>query len=160
MRGLNAPPRSSAAPAGLAIRAAASVCSGVSTAHGPAMRVKVSGPIGTPADRKTERLRWCSRLTSLYGEEIRTTSADAGQPGEVQRRVEALDVADRPDDRAVHAAADERRAARFLHDADHVVDLGGARVRGHHDNHLTRPLHPPGGVYAARNPFRVAMSRA
>ena len=35
VRGLNAPPRSNDAPAAFAIFAAAIVCSGVSTAHGP-----------------------------------------------------------------------------------------------------------------------------
>ena len=47
VRGLYAPPRSSVAPAAWAICAASSVCSGVSTAQGPAIRVNVSGPIGT-----------------------------------------------------------------------------------------------------------------
>src|ERR1700722_6332864 len=56
------------------------VCSGVSTAHGPAITVSVSGPIGTPATRMTERSRRCSLLTSLYGTEIRTTSATPGSP--------------------------------------------------------------------------------
>ena len=55
MRGLKAPPRSSDAPAALAIRAAVSVCSGVSTAHGPAITVSVSGPIGTPPTLITDR---------------------------------------------------------------------------------------------------------
>ena len=75
-----APPRSSDAPAARAISAAAIVCSAVSTAHGPAMTVSVSGPIGTPPTLMTERSRWCSRLTSLYGEEIRTTSLTPGMP--------------------------------------------------------------------------------
>src|SRR5580693_8441411 len=56
------------------------VCSGVSTAHGPAITVSVSGPIGTPATRMTERICRCSLLTSLYGTEIRTTSATPGSP--------------------------------------------------------------------------------
>jgi hypothetical protein len=77
---LNAPPRSSDAPAARAIRAAARVCSGVSTAHGPAITVSVSGPIGTPATRMTERSRRCSLLTSLYGTEMRTTSATPARP--------------------------------------------------------------------------------
>ena len=55
VRGLNAPPRSSDAPAARAIRAAIRVCSGVSTAHGPAITVRVSGPIGTPPTWTTER---------------------------------------------------------------------------------------------------------
>jgi hypothetical protein len=77
---LYAPPRSSDAPAARAISAAASVCPAVSTAHGPAMTVSVSGPIGTPATLITERSRWCSRLTSLYGAVIRTTSLTPGMP--------------------------------------------------------------------------------
>ena len=65
VRGLNAPPRSSDAPAALAIRAAVRVCSGLSTAHGPAITVIVSGPMGTPPTSTTVRCGWCSRLTSL-----------------------------------------------------------------------------------------------
>ncbi len=47
VRGLKAPPRSSVAPAALAISAASWVWVAVSTAQGPAMNVNVSGPIGT-----------------------------------------------------------------------------------------------------------------
>jgi hypothetical protein len=47
VRGLNAPPRSRVAPAAWAIRAASTVCRLFSTAQGPAISVKVSGPIGT-----------------------------------------------------------------------------------------------------------------
>ena len=47
VRGMNAPPRSRVAPAPLAICAASSIWSRLSTAHGPPMKVKVSGPIGT-----------------------------------------------------------------------------------------------------------------
>ena len=137
---MNAPPRSSDAPAARAIRAAARVCSGVSTAHGPAITVSVSGPIGTPATRMTERSRRCSRLTSLYGTEIRTTSATPRQPGQVQGRGEPLDVAAQPDDRPRLAAADERLAARVAHHAHHMVHIGRGGVRGHHHNHLPSPL--------------------
>ena len=83
MRGLYAPPRSSVAPARWAIRAASSVCSGVSTAQGPAMRVKVSGPIGTPPTRMVlcraaPPVFWAD--TSLYGAVIRIVSATPGSP--------------------------------------------------------------------------------
>ena len=56
--------------------AASSVCSGVSTAHGPAARVKVSGPMGTRASptKIVDISGWFWRLTSLYGEEMRITS--------------------------------------------------------------------------------------
>ena len=63
VRGLKAPPRSSVAPAPRAISAASIVCSADSTAHGPAMKVNVSGPIGTrwPArpTQIVERSGWC-----------------------------------------------------------------------------------------------------
>ena len=79
---MNAPPRSSVAPAALAISAASRVCWADSTAHGPAMKVKVSGPIGTSwPGRPTwtvERSGWCWRLTSLKGSEIRWTSWTPG----------------------------------------------------------------------------------
>ena len=68
VRGLNAPPRSSVAPAACAICAASRVWLGVSTAQGPAMKVNVSGPIGTwrPVPTQTvDRSGWCCRLTSL-----------------------------------------------------------------------------------------------
>ncbi len=79
VRGLYAPPRSSVAPAALAISAAARVCSAVSTAHGPAISVNVSGPIGTLPTVTVEVAGWCSRLTSLYGAVIRTTSSTPGR---------------------------------------------------------------------------------
>ena len=65
VRGLKAPPRSNAAPAAFAMWAAAIVCSAVSTAHGPAIRVNVSAPIGTPPTLTVEVSGWFSRLTSL-----------------------------------------------------------------------------------------------
>jgi hypothetical protein len=55
----------------LAIRAAAIVCSGVSTAHGPAIRVNVSGPMGTPPTVTVEVCGWFSRLTSLLSPHAR-----------------------------------------------------------------------------------------
>ncbi len=62
--------------------AACAVWSALSTAHGPAMKVNVPGPIGTRCPSRptqtTERSGWCSRLTSLYGTEIRCTSATPG----------------------------------------------------------------------------------
>jgi hypothetical protein len=57
-------------------------------------------------------------------------------------------VAREPDDRGGPAPADERLAAGLLHHAHHVVDIGGARIRGHHDNHLT----PPSARLAAAMP--------
>src|SRR3954451_17299914 len=68
------------APVRFAIRADSSVCSGVSTAHGPAMKVKVSGPIGTPPTRIVVRLSWFCAETSLYGAVMRIVSATPGSP--------------------------------------------------------------------------------
>ena len=58
------------APAALAISAASSVCWAVSTAHGPAMKVNVSGPIGDLVALAARRARssargGAGRLTSL-----------------------------------------------------------------------------------------------
>ncbi len=57
------------APADLAIRAASRVCSADSTAHGPAMKVNESGPIGTwlptGPTQTVDRSGWGWRLTSL-----------------------------------------------------------------------------------------------
>jgi len=58
----------------LAIRAAARVCSAVSTAQGPAIRVNVSGPIGTPPTRTVVRRAWFCADTSLYGAVMRMVS--------------------------------------------------------------------------------------
>ena len=66
------------APAALAISAASRVCCGVSTAHGPAISVKVSGPIGTPRTSTVDICGWWMRLTSLYGADTRITSATPG----------------------------------------------------------------------------------
>ena len=99
VRGLYAPPRSSVAPARRACSAAASVCSADSTAHGPAISVNVSGPTGTPPTEIVLVRTWFSRLTSLYGAVIRTTSADARQQADVDG-LQHVVVADHADDGA------------------------------------------------------------
>ena len=100
-----------------------SVCSGVSTAHGPAIRVKVSGPIGTPPTRTVLRLVWLSADTSLYGAVIRLVSATPVRPDDVDGLQHRL-LADHADDRAGDAAADEGLAAVHLDLGDHRVDVG------------------------------------
>ena len=70
VRGLKAPPRRIVAPGGLRhprrLERSARL---VSTAHGPAMNVNESGPIGTAEPvgptQTVERWAWCWRLTSL-----------------------------------------------------------------------------------------------
>ena len=62
------------------MRADSRVCSAVSTAQGPAMRVNVSGPIGTPPTRTVVRLAWFCAETSLYGAVMRMVSATPGSP--------------------------------------------------------------------------------
>ena len=90
------------------------------------MSVKVSGPDRDPPTGlptwTVVMSGWCSRLTSLYGVETRTTSATPG----IACRLSAwncVDVADQADDGAAHAAADERRAAGGLDPRDDRVDL-------------------------------------
>ncbi len=64
----------------MAISAASRVCCGVSTAHGPAIKVNVSGPIGTPRTSTVDICGWLIRLTSLYGADTRITSATPAMP--------------------------------------------------------------------------------
>ena len=133
---MNAPPRSMVAPAACAIRAAASVCSGVSTAHGPAISVTVPGPIGTPRACTTERSGWCSRLTSLYSVDTRVTCATPGIPAR-SSDANASTSPTRPMITRLHAPAHERLAARGLdarHDGLHVACC---HTRLHDDDHGT-----------------------
>ena len=53
---MKAPPRSMWPPASLTSRAAASICSGVSTEHGPAMSAKCPPPILAPLTSMTVSL--------------------------------------------------------------------------------------------------------
>ena len=103
VRGLKAPPRSSVAPAALAISAASRVCWAVSTAHGPAMKVKVSGPIATwlPTGPTwtVERSGVVLAADQLVGVGDPVDVLDPGHAAQVEA-VEGLDVADEADDRA------------------------------------------------------------
>ncbi len=79
MRGLYAPPRRKRAPASRTARAAASVCSRVSTAHGPAITPNVPPPMrdGFPSGPGSDTTVSCgcvSRDTSFHGLEIATAS--------------------------------------------------------------------------------------
>src|SRR4051812_27036619 len=82
VRGLNAPPRSIAAPPACTARATPSVCSRVSTVHGPAISVKVAPPPTVrPAMSKVDGSWWLSSLeASLYGREIGTTRSTPLMP--------------------------------------------------------------------------------
>src|SRR5215210_3761200 len=82
VRGLNAPPRSMAAPAALTARATSSVCSRDSTVHGPAIRQKVRPPpTRRPATSSVVGSWWLSSLeASLYGREIGTTRSTPLMP--------------------------------------------------------------------------------
>ena len=66
MRGLNAPPRISRAPAASTPSAAAAICGGVSTEHGPAMTCTALPPIGMPATSTIVFALCHSRATILY----------------------------------------------------------------------------------------------
>jgi hypothetical protein len=65
--GLKTSPRITVAPASFAARTADIVCSSFSTAHGPAISVNESRPIGTVPILTTVVSGWRSRDTILYG---------------------------------------------------------------------------------------------
>src|SRR5512143_2149585 len=67
-RGLNAPPRSTVAPASRTRRAVSTICRSVSTEHGPAITTTSSPPTVTPPGRRTSVPSGCqSRETCRYG---------------------------------------------------------------------------------------------
>src|SRR6478752_3094331 len=74
LRGLNAPPRSTFAPARRTAVAAAITCCSLSSEQGPAMTTTSSPPMRTSPTTTTVGSDLNVRLASLYGEEIRTTS--------------------------------------------------------------------------------------
>ena len=74
LRGLNAPPRSTLAPARLTAAAVVSTCSSDSAEHGPAMTITSSPPIRTSPIVMTVFSGLNVRLASLYGSLMRSTS--------------------------------------------------------------------------------------
>src|SRR3954464_2969735 len=82
VRGLNAPPRSMAAPAAWTVRATSSVCSRDSTVHGPAIRQNVRlPPTVRPSTWNFVGSWWASSDdASLYGREIGTTRSTPDIP--------------------------------------------------------------------------------
>src|SRR3954447_10617598 len=88
VRGLNAPPRSMEAPPALTTRATSSVCSRVSTVHGPAIRQNVvPPPTVRPSMRRTVGSWWASSEdASLYGREIGTTRSTPAMPSSPSSR--------------------------------------------------------------------------
>jgi hypothetical protein len=88
VRGLNAPPRSIAAPPALTDSATPSVCSRDSTVHGPAMSVNVlPPPTVRPAMSSTDGVSWLSsEEASLYGREIGTTRSTPAIPSRPSSR--------------------------------------------------------------------------
>ena len=67
VRGLNAPPRSTVAPAARTASAVSSSWSRLSTEQGPAMMVRPPSPIDRPRTRTTVSSGWNSREASLKG---------------------------------------------------------------------------------------------
>ena len=74
LRGLNAPPRSTLAPARFTAAAVACTCSSLSAEHGPAITTTSSPPMRTSPSVITVPLGRKARLASLYGSEMWTTS--------------------------------------------------------------------------------------
>ena len=107
------------------------------------MNVNVSGPIGTwrPGcpTQTVERSAWCWRLTSLYGSEIRCTSATPARVRRLRWWKESMSPTS-PMMVRTTPLADERLAADALHALDDVRDLLVGGVRGHDDDHLLLPL--------------------
>ena len=65
VRGLNAPPRSAVAPADFTARAVATICSSLSTLHGPAITPTCLPPTWSEPARMTEVASCASRLAIL-----------------------------------------------------------------------------------------------
>src|SRR5215213_9446245 len=88
VRGLNAPPRSIEAPPSRTVRATSSVCSRVSTVHGPAIRQKVwLPPTVRPSTVNAVGSWWASsEEASLYGREIGTTRSTPAMPSRPSSR--------------------------------------------------------------------------
>ncbi len=127
---MKAPPRRIVAPAAFAISRGLEGLLGDSTAHGPAMNVNVSGPIGTwwPG-RPTQTVAASGMVLAadqLVGVGDAVHVGDAAQGPQVEV-VERLDVADQPDDGADDALADEGLAADAL---DPLDDAGDVLVGG------------------------------
>src|SRR4051794_20604414 len=88
VRGLKAPPRSIEAPPSRTVRATSSVCSRVSTVHGPAIRQNVSfPPTWWPSTAKVVGSWWASSEdASLYGREMGTTRSTPAMPSRPSSR--------------------------------------------------------------------------
>ena len=135
VRGLNAPPRSIVAPAAATTRAVSSVCSRVSTVHGPAMSPNQPSPILRPRASITVGSGEISRETSLYGLRIGSTCSTPGyaSSGSV---VEQLALADGADHRRLAPARDARIDPHLLEPRDDVLRLLGGRAALHDDEQL------------------------
>ena len=119
VRGLNAPPRSIVAPASATARAVASVCSRLSTLHGPAISPKYVSPTRRPSTSITVGSAASSRATSRYGLTIGTTCSTPGYPstGSVasssRSPIAPITVAARPRDTRASTPASSRRATTW-----------------------------------------------
>ena len=136
VRGLNAPPRSIEAPPALTMRATPSVCSRVSTVHGPAIRQNVWLPPTTrPSTANAVGSWWASSEDAqLVGARDRDHAVDPGHPLQAQL-AHALRVADRADRGRELAREHEHVDPRRLELGAHGGDLRLARLGCHHDHH-------------------------
>src|SRR3954454_15949257 len=75
----------------------------------------------------------------LVGDRDADDLDNTGQRAQVER-LELLDITDKSDDRAVHTAGDERRAAGVLNRAYDGSELVRRRARRHHHDHA--PILP------------------
>ena len=137
VRGLNAPPRRTVAPAAATASAVTISCSRLSTEHGPAITVSPPSPMTASSTRITVSSGWNSRDVSLNGREIGVTrSTPASDPNWPISASPALGhLADDRQHRAVRARVLVWREALREDAALHAEDLGFAGARAHDDEH-------------------------
>ncbi len=136
VRGLKAPPRSIVAPAALTARAAASICSSLSTAHGPAMTTG-SAPQRDPGPPDGH--------LGVFGMEVAPDQlvglgdvddlAHAGEAAE-RRLVDVAGVAENADGGPVGPGNGGGPKAGRADPGDDLVDVPGRGVMVHHDEHV------------------------
>ena len=114
MRGLNAPPRSTCAPASFTACAVSTNLLALSTAHGPAMMTICGPPILTPSSDDDRILRMHVARRHLERLQDRHGFLDAVQHLEV-RAIDRAIVADHADDGALFTCREMHAIAQRFH---------------------------------------------
>ena len=138
VRGLNAPPRIRRQPASCTYLADKSICSCVSTEHGPAITWICLPPSGMPAMSMTVFSLCDSRDTILYCLAMCIADSTPGSGVNISS-VSGRFVADRADHGALDAARNVRFQACRFQPLDHCANLLVGDIPAHYDNHLFSP---------------------